>query len=133
MPSENKNGNSRETNVTENAFFAKLSVLSNNGERIEEQVKQICKAAHKIDKYIEMLRGTGLNYTADSMARSTAKIKLSQEVILQIIEEMNNSNRNRNRRNSHNNAKNTIRTSSTTSWISISVEPLIELSKMSSK
>src|SRR5919198_160470 len=115
----------------ENAFFVKLSVLSNNGERIEEQVKQICKAAHKIDKYIEMLRGTGLNYTADSMARSTAKIKLSQEVILQIIEEMNNGNRNR--RNSHNNAKNTIRTSSTTSWISISVEPLIELSKMSSK
>ena len=48
-------------------FFAKLSLLSNNGERIEEQIKQICNAADQIDKYIEMLRGTGLNYTADSM------------------------------------------------------------------
>src|ERR687887_613609 len=72
----------------ENAFFVKLSVLSNNGERIEEQVKQICKAAEKIEKYIEMLRGTGLNYTADSMARNTAEIKLRQNVILQIVEYM---------------------------------------------
>ena len=84
MPSE-KN----EEADDENAFFAKLSVLSNDsGERIEEQVKQICKAADKIDKYIEMLRGTGLNYTADSMARNTAEIKLRQKVILQIVEEM---------------------------------------------
>jgi hypothetical protein len=44
----------------ENAFLTKLSVLSNNGERIEEQVKQICKAADQIDKYIQMLRETGL-------------------------------------------------------------------------
>jgi hypothetical protein len=35
-----------------------------------------------------MLRGTGLNYTADSMARNTAEIKLHQKVILQIVEEM---------------------------------------------
>jgi hypothetical protein len=46
MPSE-KNKEA----VDANAFFAKLSVLSNNsGERIEEQLKQICKAAYKIDK-----------------------------------------------------------------------------------
>ena len=57
MPSENKNGNSRETNVTENAFFAKLSVLSNNGERIEEQVKQICTRSRVLSKSIE---GNGL-------------------------------------------------------------------------
>ena len=75
--------------VDANAFLAKLSVLSNNnGERIEEQVKQICKAAEKIEKYIEMLRRTGLNYTADSMAYNTAEIKLRQNVILQIVEYM---------------------------------------------
>jgi uncharacterized protein (DUF924 family) len=86
MPSEK---NEEAEDDDENAFFAKLSVLSNNSvERIQEQVKQICKAADQIDKYIEMLRGTGLNYTADSMARNTAEIKLHQKVILQIVEEM---------------------------------------------
>ena len=85
MPSE-KNEEADDAN----AFFTKLSILSNNnnGERIEEQVKQICKAVDQIDKYIEMLRGTGLNYTTDSMARNTAEIKLRQKVILQIVEEM---------------------------------------------
>ena len=78
-----------ETTWKANTFFAKLPILSNNsGERIEEQVKQICNAADQIDKYIEMLRGTGLNYTTDSMARNTAEIKLRQKVILQIVEEM---------------------------------------------
>jgi hypothetical protein len=77
MPSE-KNEEADDAN----AFFTKLSILSNNnnGERIEEQVKQICKAVDQIDKYIEMLRGTGLNYTADSMARNTAEIKLRQKL-----------------------------------------------------
>jgi hypothetical protein len=74
-------------NSNANAFLTKLSVLSNERKRIEEQVKEICKAADQIDKYIEMLRGMGLAYTADSMARNTAKIKLCQEVIQQIIVE----------------------------------------------
>ena len=76
------NNNSRETD----AFLSKLSVLTNDKERIEEQLKRIGKAADQIDKYIEMLRGTGLNYTADSMALSIAEIKYSQRVIQQILD-----------------------------------------------
>ena len=73
----NELGNDRETD----AFFAKLCVLSNDRERIQEQINKISKAADQIDKYIEMLRGTGLTYTADSMVRNTAEIKRCQKVI----------------------------------------------------
>jgi hypothetical protein len=34
-----------------------------------------------------MLRGTRLNYTANSMARNVAEIKGCQEIIQQIVEE----------------------------------------------
>src|ERR687888_2239231 len=73
-------------NVNVNAFLTKLSVLSNVRKRIEEQAKEIGKAADQINKYIEMLRGTGLTYTADSMALSIAEIKYSQRVIQQILD-----------------------------------------------
>src|SRR5919204_6481192 len=75
-------------NVDVNAFLTKLSVLSNVRKRIEEQAKEIGKAADQINKYIEMLRGTGLTYTADSMARNTAEIKQCQEVIQQLVKQM---------------------------------------------
>jgi hypothetical protein len=75
-------------NVNVNAFLTKLSVLSNVRKRIEEQAKEIGKAADQINKYIEMLRGTGLTYTADSMARNTAEIKRCQEIISKIVKEV---------------------------------------------
>jgi hypothetical protein len=65
-----------------------LSVLSNVGKRIEEQAKEIGKAADQINKYIEILTGTGLTYTADSMARNTAEIKRCQEIISRIVKEV---------------------------------------------
>ena len=62
---------------------------NNDRERIKEQLKLISRAADQLDQHIEMLRVTGLNYAADSMARSIAEIKRCKEVIQQIIAEEN--------------------------------------------